>query len=102
MKSKSVLSISEKYAICKKFESIAECGPDLYLLGGTAEISQNNLRPFLILASLDDSLNPISGNIIDVEEAKSISSVLVLEDENGFTVVAGAQNWIFVFKVVQT
>lgn len=99
MKIKSVLTVSEKYGICKKFESIAECGPEFYLLGGTAEIGEGVLRPFLILASLDESLNPISGNIIDVEEAKSISSILVLEDENGFTVVAGAQNWVFVFKV---
>lgn len=59
------------------------------------------MRPFLILANLDESLNPVSGNIVDVAEAKSISSLLVLEDENGYTVIAGAQNWIFVFKVSQ-
>lgn len=59
------------------------------------------MRPFLILANLDESLNPVSGNIVDVAEAKSISSLLVLEDENGYTVIAGAQNWIFIFKVSQ-
>jgi hypothetical protein len=38
LKAKSVLEISEKYGICRNFESIAECGENFYLLGGTAEI----------------------------------------------------------------
>ena len=57
-------------------------------------------RPFLILASLDQSLSPISGNIIDVEEAEKVTSILALPDERGYTVCAGAKGWAFMFKVV--
>lgn len=99
-KSKDILQISDKFSICKEFTSIAECGDNLFLLGGSAILKDKIRRPFLILAALDKTLSPISGNIIDVEEAEKVTSILALQDERGYTVCAGAHGWAFMFKVV--
>lgn len=99
-KCNEILQISEKFSICSEFSSITFCGDNSFLLGGSAVLKDKKKRPFLILATLDKTLSPISGNIIDVEEAEKITSILSLPDERGYTVCAGSVDWIFMFKVV--
>ena len=99
LKSTKILHISEKFSICDDFSSIVACGDQYYIVGGSATLERGGTKPLLLLTLTHESMSPISGNVIDVEGSRAITSLLALQDNNGYTVCAGAYGWVFTFKV---
>ena len=76
-----VMHISSKFSVCQEIGLVEEFDGDSVLLAGSTQKIRNAKRPFLLLCEFGESLNPISGVIVDIPNSRTIKSLRLIRGD---------------------